>query len=728
MNQDYTQQATQAPNPIMYSPIANPGQLFGRNNQQQQISDVQNQLAQNRPTQMAAQPQDSGSWWKKLLPTAGSILAPIAAIALAPETAGASLLALGAIGAAGAGAAGGKAAENILEQKDIGQGVAGEAVAGSAGQALGGVVGKGLLKAGGSLASRGAAGATKLAEEKSLQEAAQQTANQGMQKNIIYGEAMRNAPKDLQGKFQTVLDNANRLGIDTGSENAPKLMKEVGYAKTGGTAESGQGAYNELVDRLISSHQGKVNLGNINNELKTAVQTLQETTGGVGELGAYTTKGKTLVPADNPVQRAVRDIANLSPKLSTAGTDKTGLGLAIQQMDLQEANRFAKSLQKMAFAPVKTDKLGNKDLNDVARTKMARDLYQYVRGEVDNAPGLAEKVQALAKDPGLEGFVNSKVGNISDANVRELAKQDILTNLQNAKNMGNLRTPQSEAVDLARLGQHVGEWNTQRTFTAGAQKRATSLAQEAAGVEPSQTQQALSTIGDIFTGGGGKTGASLRAIQAAKESGVAPKVVSTIGKTLQKISPLVPPAAAGLGTLATTLAQPNQTSGMMGVGQGDQTMQPQMQGAQSPLENMLNAAQAQFILAPGQMGQGASSMIGQILPSLQAQAKAQSQLNALMQLYGAAGGGQGFGGNAILNQIATALPFTQQAAAMKQAQGLGTTLGVNPNIGFMQTPETAQTQLGALQSIISGLGGISPGGMPSAMPGAMPNMMPGMAQ
>lgn len=77
------------------------------------------------------QPQESG--WQKLLPTIGSIAAPVVGAALAPATGGASLLAGSLLSALGAG--GGKALENVLTGQEATKGVGQEALL-SGGSAL----------------------------------------------------------------------------------------------------------------------------------------------------------------------------------------------------------------------------------------------------------------------------------------------------------------------------------------------------------------------------------------------------------------------------------------------------------------------------------------------------------------------------------------------------------------------------------------------------------------
>jgi hypothetical protein len=171
-------------------------------------------------------PTDSGNWFSHLLPTLGSIAAPIIGGLLAPETGGLSLLAGAAL--SGAGSAAGKAGENLYENKNVLDGVAQSGGEGAAGGALGGIGGK-LI--GGILGKVGQHAAT---------EAASQAAVDGF------------APyADVTGKTLSKLNVADnipmlqKLGINTADPEA--VLNATGSV----TGENG--AINGIKNQIIQS-------------------------------------------------------------------------------------------------------------------------------------------------------------------------------------------------------------------------------------------------------------------------------------------------------------------------------------------------------------------------------------------------------------------------------------------------------------------------------------------
>jgi len=104
-------------------------------------------LAQSANAGQPTPQQPKPNWLERLLPTIGSVAAPLIGAALAPETGGLSLLAGAALSGLGAGT--GKVAENAFTGQGIGQGVAGEAAGSALGAGvMGGVLG-GIGKLGG---------------------------------------------------------------------------------------------------------------------------------------------------------------------------------------------------------------------------------------------------------------------------------------------------------------------------------------------------------------------------------------------------------------------------------------------------------------------------------------------------------------------------------------------------------------------------------------------------
>lgn len=318
--------------------------------------------ALNQPQQDSVAPvntqQNGGNWLTKSLPMIGSIALPAIAGALAPETGGLSLLAGLALrtALAAGGSAIGKATQDVATGNSItGSDLAGSAVSGGAGQLMGEGLGS-IAKAGGGFIKSAIGGQV---EKNAAKAATDLVSQQAGQKAAIYNEAISASKNPNIGKtFQSTLDHAQQTyGIDPLHPDAPKLMSEVGHSLTGGNIENGQGAYNDVVDQIINSHPGTVNLGDISKELNQSVSRLNSASGTSGELSAMMPKGKGLVSVNNPAQQAVQQIALLSPKLTTSG----GTGLTASEMTSGEADSLAKGLQKIAFSPVQTASTGFQD-------------------------------------------------------------------------------------------------------------------------------------------------------------------------------------------------------------------------------------------------------------------------------------------------------------------------------------------------------------------------------
>jgi len=170
------------------------------------------------PNQPAAQPaqqqpkKESGNWLTHLLPTIGSVAIPALGALLAPETGGLSLVA--AAGLSGLGAAGGKAAENAVEGKSVGDDVLTSGVEGAAGGAAGGIAGKALGKGAELLANR-ASNITKTATDAAATKAAQDA-------EISTAQAIRNN----YGGIKPGVQSANNL------EGNQSLLQQWGLDHT----------------------------------------------------------------------------------------------------------------------------------------------------------------------------------------------------------------------------------------------------------------------------------------------------------------------------------------------------------------------------------------------------------------------------------------------------------------------------------------------------------------
>ena len=633
---------------------------------------------------------------ERLLPTIGGVVGGIAGAPLDPFTGG-----LASVGLAGLLGGAGKAAENGLTGQKILQG---DDLTSAAENAVSQGIGKGaslvLGKGGQALDNLGA----NMAENATAKSAAQAADQAAANKALLYGDAVK-AAKDpsISANFQSTLDNAEKnYGIDTSQSNAPQLMSEVGDAQTGGNIENGQGALNQKVDEIIDKNGGNVNLGNIGDELNQSVSNLNSTAGNSGALDEMVPKGKTMVSANNPTQKAVQEISNLSPKLSTSG----GTGLTASQMTSQEANALAKSLQKIAFSKVPVSSTGFQDPVGLAKQKISSDLYNYVRGEVDNQPGLSGAVKGLRSDPDLENFVDSKVANISDPNVAAATKDKLMGAFHNANSIQDLRAAQADAVQLSKLGDQVDNFNSERTYLPGAVKRAGAETNSVKGNVLSADNAV--NVGSVLEGTLGHHPAAL-ALPMLLKAAENPAVVQGVGKGISAIGNSVAPGIVGsiIGN------SPNDVAGPAGAST-DVTQGP----ITSPQNNILDQALYEAMQNPLN---GGLSQMGALLPLVQKANAAQAAEQNLASNYNQAGGAQGpLGG--ILSRLGAT--FTGGEAgqyggqAQADAQAIANATGVPlqqvesslPSLGENQS--AAQASLGNIQSLIQALTqGNMPGGV-----------------
>lgn len=651
----------------------------------QAISQAQNVLNTPQPVNTpSAVPVDKGNWLTHLLPTLGSFAGMAAPTLLgllgAPETGGLSLLAgLGtSAGLAAAGSGAGKVAENAVEGTPQNPGdIATSALEGAGGQLIGGAAGKLIGDAGGAISNGIKNAVTGKTEQATLLAAAQAAKDAAANKVALYGEGVKAATDPSIGaKFQSTLDNAEKTyGINTLDPNAPKLMSEVGHAQTGGNIENGQGALNETVDQILAQNPGKVNLSGIGDELNHSVQNLNSTAGTSGTLDQMVPKGKTLVPVGNPAQKAVAQIANLSPNLSSAG----GTGLVASQMTSAEADTLAKGLQKIAFSKVPISSTGFQDPVALAKANIASDLYNYVRGEVDNQPGLSDVVKNIRNDPNLEKFVDGKVSGISDPTVQAATKQKLLDTFNNAENIQHLRAAQADAVQMSKLGDQVHNFNTQRTYTPKAPGRdavGTSTPPNPGG----NLLDAASLIGAPFTGGASLLGLVPHALRAAQNPAVQNAIVKLLDSGVsKKVAQALPLALTGASQFITHA--PNETASPVNLNIGNNTMPP------TTLDpNSLNAILLrQAIVNAANPGTQSSAVqeIGQILPQIQSANANEQALTGAENAFQQAGGGQG----GILGNLQKLLGGITGAPASQYEQQRQTL--VNLLQGNAQTPGLA---------------------------------------
>jgi len=660
-----------------------------------------------RPQPKPQTPTSSAPSWAKWLPTAGSIAGSIGGDVLGglatiptgglinPWDTSTALSALG--GGVGQAIDNGMQGKNPLQLNDLEQaGIAGGS------NLLGLGIGKGLGALGGKLAQTGSDMADQAAAK-----AATDTATQAETKNAIYGEAMgaKNAPY-LKNGFQTVLNNAENLGVNTTDKGAPALMSAIGHSATGGS-EAGKGVVNDMVDNILSNHGGTVNLsGDVNGDSLSsnlAHSAEEQTAKGLnaGNLEDTTVVGKKIAPANNIVQQFAKQVAAMSPKLQSA----TGTDLLAQNMTTQEADALAKNLSKVAFDGSALPAEGAARDAMIAKRNMARDLFSYVRGAVDQQPGLDQAVQSAVSDPQLSAKIDEATANISDPAVRQAVKSDLTTKLAGAKNIQDLRALQSDYVDMAKLGDHVNFHNTQNTFTLGA-KKLDNLGTQTAEKGLMGKVAPLAKVG--------LAGASildphqnslLRIAEVAPEISTLldnPTLLTKLGGAGGILGGVANVPATALGSI---IAAPNQP-------QGGQQM-PQVPTMPNPYAAPLqNAQQIQAMQAVDpSMGTGgnAAQSVTSLTQDSQKFNAAVAGLKNLMSLYDQAGGAQGPMGGILssLQSIFTGGEASrynnaaqQEATQLQQLTGTPTQ-GITPSI--YENQPTAQKNLQAMVNILSSL-------------------------
>lgn len=683
---------------------------------------------QNPPQQQPQQGQTQPNFWERAAPTIGGIVGGIGGELIDPFG--------GGIAGAAIGGALGRGIEDLTTHEKVSQ-MPGDILESAIANGLGQATGYGIAKGGGMLLKAGtdylggkvAANTAQAAEEA----AAEKAANAATDKANIYGEAVKNADdKSIGANFQSTLNNAEKLGINTLDPTAPKLMSEVGHAQTGGNIETGAGALNEKVNQLIAEKGGNINLATINDELTHAAQEANQAGIG-GELTQTAAKGKNLTAAGNPIQKAVQTIASLSPKLSTAG----GTGLAAQQMTSAEADALAKSLAKMAFRKVPVNSDGFQDPEALAQTNIARSMYNYVRGEVDRQPGLGDAVKALRDDPQLEAYVDGKVANISDPAVQAATKAKILTSFKGANSIQDLRSAQAEAVQMSKLGDHVTNYNGERTYTTGAPKREPVNLKSGKGAITPTALDVASLAAMPFTHDLSIVGLAPHAIQAVKNPAVQEAAYKGLSKTVDNktaakiVGGLIKSGtitAANLpGDIPAPAAQPAAPAAAPNPG-GGAPVNPVQAAYQQALAQEGNFADLAGRI-PGNFGgtgyAGAAGTFGgqatQIAPVLNQQELQSQAVASLLPSLSNAGGPQG-PASGLLTEATGVIPGTpantfesKQAAA---ADALAKLLGISPQAAMSllpqltQGPQTAAPSTETLTNLIGGYG-TQPLGLPS---------------
>lgn len=184
------------------------------------------------------------------------------------------------------------------------------------------------------------------------------------------------------------------------------------------------------------------------------------------------------------------------------------------------------------------------------------------------------------------------------------------------------------------------------------------------------------------------------AISGAKHVAQNPAILSTLSRIGAMGAKLAPAAGAVVATSPNLQADPVAMAGAAPGGTMGDNMngnQPMQSNGGHDFQSLINAMEAQAVLAPS-MGGGASSFLSQVAPLLQRNQLIKGELAGIPAAYANAGGAQGTGG--IMSRIAGLIPGTaahtyqqQQAGA---AQALAAQLGISPQAAAGLLPQLMQ--------------------------------------
>lgn len=601
-------------------------------------------------------PHGSGNWLTHLLPTIGSVAIPALGALLAPETGGLSLVA--AAGLSGLGAAGGKAVENATEGKGVGDDVLKEGVMGAAGGAAGGVAGKFLGKASSMLGNAAENVATK-------------TATQAAAKDSIDGlaTAYKDVPIGLQKAYNATdsLKHVGEMGFDAAD---PKNLIHV--------ANTSNDALNGVLDKALAD-SGPVNLAHYTDIVK---QRLAEEGANLGSFdkvalsrGRFTT-GNT-------------DSAKLLSQL-----EDLGAGVAKENADPNEIRTLTTKLYNLA-----QDAKPGVSAQTGAIDPVQKSIYNVISKVRNDVKG------ALYDRPEVNEALQGQIGNLTAEDVGSQQLADHLNNIIATAGKGNNTAAQdllsniSRHIDIKNLGDE-GLKAGQVVTSTGAKARAAS----AAGLNEAEAEPSLiDAVQQV--GGGGHGGIINTAIKGAVHASQNPAVLSTLSRIGALGSKLAPPAGAIAGTAAGMGADP--VGGAAPGGTMNNNGMDTMQHNGNSYQSLLDAMQAQAVLAPSVYGATATPFMQSVAPQLQKNNLLASSIPGLEASFDNAGGPQGQGG--IMSMISSMIPGTAANNFQKQkeaaAQQLAATMGISPQAamallpGLMQNGGTAGMNEGILGSL-----------------------------
>jgi hypothetical protein len=487
------------------------------------------QLFQNagvRPDPSSQQSSGGGDWLSHLLPTIGSVAAPVLGALLAPETGGASLLAGAAL--SGLGSAGGKVAENAIENKSLGDNVTNELGSGALGGLAGGVGGKVI---GGILGKLGAQGAT---------DAAAQTAVDGMAPyaGLADKTLSKNNALDNLGMLQ-------KMGVDTSN---PQSVLDAAGSVTGEN-----GALNGMKNQFIMQ-SGPVSLDPdaLMAQVKSAIVANPQ-------IGS---KGNATLNAIHQMVQGISPEGNVSGQL-----DPTNVFDAIKQLGAAK---------------------GSLDLNGESGKAIAN-IYDTARGGLQDAlyknAGADNLVSAYKVTPeDMQAITDASGGNQALAN----HMADVLNNANSIQDIRSAEAPFVQSSALAKsaldkiqatlptaidsttpdVGQHLG---------AAAQMLA-GHPLAAAGTMAGGVVNGVQKAANIFD----QLPAGLQAASAAGAATLPSDVFTHAGDFTQGTGQSIPSSLTSIGGQNNQQGEPTMNNGqpaqggMAPQGGAQQTIDPQM--------------------------------------------------------------------------------------------------------------------------------------------------------
>ena len=644
--------------------------------------------------------KSGGSWWQRLLPTAGSILGGIAGEVVDPFG--------GGIAGAALGGGLGKAGENALTHQKVLQGnVLTSAIEGGAGQGVGDLASAGI----GAALGKGA---------------------------DFVGSGL------LKSQFKGGLDDdaLNSLSNDLGVTNATKQVKPMADIVTGKNGFLTTGGNTALGD----ANKG-VDLSGLNDEarrLTSENQTLLADPSGKSIIGPDGVVNHTLVKALNDQPGAVTMLAQKGGgQMPQFALDDAGNSVlkGISPDSGFKATQDFEALARDALANSGTKM--NPVADQAAKYKIFSGLARYTKdatyGSGDDAIPItdanrAQMVQDASKlnDIGENKAYNHFVGKLTAKN------SDGSYVIQNAQDLRPLAAPLVRgskvlddvssnafknggisAQDIAQAGLGIASNPLHGVVGAVANHlplegmATTGLGKVANLADKTTPDLSDSLVGNLYKKATGKAipkdltdtlSGSAKAVKRAGQAAIPTTVSQTLAHAPNDVAP-PQPTASSISPISVTSST---TGGTMN---------------QTPSEaNILSTAYNQ-LQNYGDLGPGASSitsLINTLAPKVQSQELASPAIQALLNSYSQAGGAQGLSG--LESKLSGIIPGTAAnqynrnisgADAALQSLGLpsATVNALTPQL--TSTPGVANNQISALQQILAQLPGnnsVIPGG------------------